>query len=251
MTGAEPDDRDGGAHGRGADGDPVSRGAVERADFPWARVSGLLGIDPAGAEVALRDADRSREAVREASRAFLDADDDRRAGRVPSSPIAAHPDFPTGVAMSLVGAGVLWGETSFVPAIALRAAKDLHEDGEDELAASFIALVGETAEPGRDDAAAWAAQSLLVAVLQRSGTATDADALARDLAAHSVPLDLWRDDDPTLPDDALAWHGGALVEGMGPRRDRTALTVEGAEDYLQALMRDMLRDDEAEADGEV
>lgn len=226
-----------------------AHGALDRPDFPFSRVASLLGLDPAGAEVALRDAERSREAVRDASRAYLAADDDRRAGRTPSSPIAAHPDFPTGVGMSLIGAGVLWGETAYVPAIALRAAKDRFLDGDDELAASFVALVQQTALPGRDDAEAWGAESLLVSLLQRSGSASDADALARDLAAHAVPIDLWRDDDPVLPDDSLAWHGGALVEGMGPRRDERSLSVEGVEDYLQRLMTEMLRDAEAEDDG--
>lgn len=222
--------------------------AIDRPGFPLERVATLLGLDAASAEVALRDADRSRAAVREASRAFLAADDERRAGRVPSSGIAAHPDFPTGVGMALVGAGVLWEATELVPAIALRVAKDHHEDGEDDLAASFLAVVQQTAVPGRDDAEAWAAQSLLVSVLQRSGSATDADALARDLAAHAVPIDLWRDDDPHLPDTTLAWHGGALVEGMPPRRDDRALSVETAQEHVQSLLVEMLREAEAETD---
>lgn len=228
---------------------PTNR-AVDRSDFPWGRVSGLLGVDPADAPVALRDAERAGEAVAAASRAFLQADDDRRAGRTPSSPIAAHPDFPTGVGMSLVGAGVLWGQTAHVPAIALRMAKDHYEDGDDELAASFIALVQQTAEPSRDDAEAWSAQSLLVAVLQRSGDPAAADALARDLAAHAVPIDLLRDAAPHLPEESMDWHGGALVEGMPPRRDDRALSVESAEEHLQRLMTEMLREAEAEEDGD-
>lgn len=222
--------------------------ALDRPNFPWQRVAGLLGLAAADAPVALHDTDAAREAVIAASRAFLAADDDRRAGRVPASPLGAHPDFPTGVGMSLVGAGVLWGETALVPAVALRVAKDHHEAGDDELAASFVAVVQQTALPGRDDAEAWAAQSLLVSILQRSGSPADADALARDLAAHAVPLDLWRDADPHLPEDSLDWHGGALVAGMPPRRDDRALSVEGAEEHLQQLMTEMLREREAEDD---
>lgn len=224
-------------------------GAIDRPGFPIAHVADLLGLDAAGAEVALRDAERTREAVDGASRAFLAADDDRRAGRTPSSPIAAHPDFPTGVGMALIGAGVLWEATALVPAIALRVAKDHHEDGDDALAASFIAVVQQSAAPGRDDAEAWAAQSLLVSVLQRSGRAEDADALARDLAAHAVPIDLWRDAAPHLPETTMDWHGGALVEGMPPRRDDRSLSVESAEEHLRTLMTGMLRDAEAEDDG--
>lgn len=218
-------------------------------EIPVDRVAAVLGLSAADAPEILRDTVRARAAVREASDAYLEADEDQRAGRAPTSAIAAHPDFPTGVAMALIGAGVLWGETSRVPAIALRAAKDHHLDGRDDLAASLVSLLQEAAQPGRDDAEAWAAQSLLVAVLQRSGDPGDADALARDLAAHAVPLDLWRDDDPHLPDDSLAWHGGALVEGMPPRRDERSLSVEGAGEHLTALMTQMLRDAEAEADG--
>ena len=60
-------------------------------------------------------------------------------------------------------------------------------------------------------AVAWAAQSLLVSILQRSGSPARAEEIARDLAAHAIPIDLWRDDDPSLPDDSMAWHGGAFV----------------------------------------
>lgn len=225
-------------------------GPLGRPEFPVARVGALLGLSPERAEVELADPGSAREAVLAASRAYLRADDDRRAGRTPSSAIAAHPDFPLGVAEALVGAGVLWGVTEHVPAIALRAAKDHHLDGRDELAASFVALVQETARLGADDAEAWAGQSLLVAILQRSGDPAAADALARDLAAHAVPLDLWRDDAAHLPDDSLAWHGGALVEGMPPRRDERSLSVEGAGEYLEQLMTRMLRDAEAEDDGD-
>lgn len=222
--------------------------AVDRPGFPLSRVAEVLGLDAADAQLTLRDPERSRHAVREAVRAYLAADDDRRAGRPPSSPIAAHPDFPTGVGMALVGAAALWEATDVMPAIALRVAKDLHEDGDDALAASFIGVVQQTAVPGRDDAEAWAAQSLLVSVLQRSGRPLEADALARDLAAHAVPLDLWRDDDPRLPETSMDWHGGALVAGMPPRRDDRALSVETAEEHLQALLTQMLRDAEADED---
>ena len=222
--------------------------ALERAAFPWSRVAGVLGLDPGEAEVALRDEGLAAAAVLEASRAYLTADDDRRAGRTPASAIAAHPDFPTGMGMSLIGAGVLWEVVDLVPQIALRVAKDHHEDGEEELAASFAAMVGEFAESPRDDALAWAAQSLLVDASRRAGRPDRADALARDLAAHAVPLDLWKDDDPTLPDDSMAWHGGAFVEGMPPRRDGRALTFEEAGAYVDALLADTLREREAEGD---
>src|SRR5690625_6591394 len=78
--------------------------ALARLNFPYQRVARRLGIDPGGSELALRDADRARDAIADASRAFLTADDERRAGRTPSSPIALDPDFPTGVGMSLIGA---------------------------------------------------------------------------------------------------------------------------------------------------
>src|SRR5690625_5651482 len=82
--------------------------ALARLNFPYQRVARRLGIDPGGSELALRDADRARDAIADASRAFLTADDERRAGRTPSSPIALAPDFPTGVGLSLIGAGRLW-----------------------------------------------------------------------------------------------------------------------------------------------
>lgn len=223
-------------------------GALARRDFPWARVAGLLGMDPSGAEVAMRDAERARAKVRAAAQAFREADDDRRAGRTPGTALAAHPDFPTGLGMSLVGASVLWDTPDVTAELALRVAKDHHEGGEDELAASFIALIQEVAQPGRDDAAAWAAQSLLVSVMQRQGDAAGADALARDLAAHGIPIDLWRDAAPCLPEDSLAWHGGALVAGLGPRRDDRAISVEAAQEHLQELLEAMERDRDAEKD---
>lgn len=246
--------------------------ALSRPDFPFARVARRLGLDPSGAEVALRDGEQTREAISRASRAFLAADDDRRAGRIPVDPIALDPDFPTGVGMSLVGAAVLWEYREFVPQIALRVAKDHYEDGRDDLAASFIALVHESVEPGQggvpgDDgapgpsgaqadgsapgdgeASAWAAQSLLVSVLQRSGSPAQADEIARDLAAHNIPLDLWRADDPTLPDDSMAWHGGAFVGGIPPRRDERHLSYEDVHDYLDQLLADMRREEAAEAE---
>ena len=107
-------------------------------------------------------------------------------------------------------------------------------------------------EPGErsdDDALAWAAQSLLVSVLQRSGDPARADEIARDLAAHAIPIDLWRDDDPTLPDDSLAWHGGAFVGGIPPRRDERRLSFEDVHDYMNSLMADMQREQAAEDDG--
>ena len=225
---------------------PVS--SLDGASFPWARVAGVLGLPQEGAEVALADADRARDAVREACAAYLEADADRRAGRAPTSAIAAHPDFPTGLGMSLIGASVLWGETEHLPPLALSVAKDQFEMGEDALAASFLAIIEETARPGRDDAAARAAQTLLVAILQRSGAPAQADALARELVAANAPLELWRDDDPSLPEGSMAWEGGALVEGLGPRSDERTLTVEGAQEYLAMLLRDTLREDQAEGD---
>ncbi|MFC7458652.1 hypothetical protein ACFQS2_15795 [Brachybacterium sp. GCM10030267] len=230
---------------------PSRDAALARPDFPFARVARRLGIDPAGAVVTLRDDDRARAAIAEAARAYLEADDARRAGRSPSTPIALDPDFPTGVGMALVGAAVLWDARELVPRIALRVAKDHYEDGADELAASYIALVQESVDPGEsssDDASAWAAQSLLVAVLQRSGDPAQADEIARDLAAHGIPLDLWRGDDPTLPDDSMAWHGGAFVGGIPPRRDERSLSFEDVHDYMNTLLSDMRREQEAEGD---
>lgn len=222
--------------------------ALARPDFPYQRVARRLGIDPGGAEVELRDGDRARDAVADASRAFLVADDERRAGRAPSSPIALDPDFPTGVGMSLIGAGMLWEEKRYIPQIALRVAKDHHEMGEQDLAASFIAVVQETAEPERDDAEAWAAQSLLVAVLQRAGAAAQSAEIAQDLVDHAVPLELWRQDDPSLPDDSMSWHGGAFVGGIPPRRDERHLSYEDVHDYLDQLLAEMRRAEEAEGD---
>jgi hypothetical protein len=185
-----------------------------------------------------------------AGRAYLEADADHRAGRTPGSPLAAHPDFPTGIGMSLVGASVLWDVTDLIPAMALRVATDHLEDGDLELAGSFAAMVGQFAREGTDDAEAWAAQSLLVVVLGRGGRPADAEALARDLAAHGIPVDLWKDSDPHLPDDSMAWHGGAFVEGLPPRRDGRALSVEEAGAYVEALLADTVREFEAEREGE-
>lgn len=228
---------------------PTRDAALSRPDFPLARVARRLGLDPAHAEVTLRDDDTARAAIARSVQEFLATDDDRRAGRPPATALALDPDFPTGVGMALVGAAVLWEARDLVPKVALRVAKDHHEDGADELAASYLALVQESVDPGErrdDDALAWAAQSLLVAVLQRRGEPAQADALARDLAAHGIPIDLWRDADPTLPDDSMAWHGGAFVGGMPPRRDERSLSVEDVHDYLETLLADMRREQDAE-----
>lgn len=227
--------------------------ALATPGFPTARVAQRLGIDPAGAELALQDDALVRAALERSVEEFLAADDERRAGRTPTSRLALDPDFPTGVGMALVGAAVLWEARDLVPKVALRVAKDQHEDGADELAASYIALVQESVDPGErsdDDALAWAAQSLLVSVLQRRGDAARADEIARDLAAHAIPIDLWRDDGPTLPDDSMAWHGGAFVGGIPPRRDERRLSFEDVHDYMNTLMADMQREQEAEEDGQ-
>ena len=232
---------------------PTRGAALARPDFPYARVARRLGLDPAAAEVTLRDDEAARAAIARSVEEYLTADDARRAGRTPDSPLALDPDFPTGVGMALVGAAVLWDAGDLVPRVALRVAKDHHEDGADELAASYIALVQEAIEPGSDsadDAIAWAAQSLLVAVLQRSGDPARADEIARDLAAHSIPLEMWRDDDPTLPDDSMAWHGGAFVGGIPPRRDERSLSFEDVHDFMNTLLADMRREQEAEGDGD-
>ena len=231
---------------------PMRETALSRPDFPVARVARRLGLDPAGADLALRDDEQVRAALESSVEEFLAADDERRAGRMPTSELALDPDFPTGVGMALVGAAVLWEAQDLIPKVALRVAKDHHEDGADELAASYIALVQEAVEPGErsdDDALAWAAQSLLVSVLQRSGDPARADEIARDLAAHAIPMDLWRDDDPTLPDDSMAWHGGAFVGGIPPRRDERRLSFEDVPDYMNTLLADMRREQEAEEDG--
>ena len=231
---------------------PMRETALSRPDFPVARVARRLGLDPAGADLALRDDEQVRAALESSVEEFLAADDERRAGRMPTSELALDPDFPTGVGMALVGAAVLWEAQDLIPKVALRVAKDHHEDGADELAASYIALVQESVEPGErsdDDALAWAAQSLLVSVLQRSGDPARADEIARDLAAHAIPMDLWRDDDPTLPDDSMAWHGGAFVGGIPPHRDERRLSFEDVHDYMNTLLADMRREQEAEEDG--
>ena len=231
---------------------PMRETALSRPDFPVARVARRLGLDLAGADLALRDDEQVRAALESSVEEFLAADDERRAGRMPTSELALDPDFPTGVGMALVGAAVLWEAQDLIPKVALRVAKDHHEDGADELAASYIALVQESVEPGErsdDDALAWAAQSLLVSVLQCSGDPARADEIARDLAAHAIPMDLWRDDDPTLPDDSMAWHGGAFVGGIPPRRDERRLSFEDVHDYMNTLLADMRREQEAEEDG--
>lgn len=151
--------------------------------------------------------------------------------------------------MALIGAAVLWEMEELVPPMALRVAKDHYEDGNDELAASYAALVQESVDPGEDsasDAFAWAAQSLLVSVLQRSGDPARAEEIARDLVAHAIPLDLWRDEDPTLPDDSLSWHGGAFVGGIPPRRDERSLSYEDVHDYMNSLLAQTRREQEAE-----
>ncbi|WP_233190806.1 hypothetical protein [Brachybacterium sp. UMB0905] len=232
--------------------DRARASSLDRPDFPFQRVARRLGLPRGDAEVTLRDPERARAAIANAVEAFLAADDARRAGRAPTSAIALDPDFPTGVGMALVGAAVLWEVRELVPQVALRVAKDHHEDGAEDLAASFIALVQESITPGADrelDATAWAAQSLLVDVLQRAGDAAGADVIARDLAAHHIPLDLWRDDDPSLPDDSMAWHGGAFEGGIPPRRDEQALSYEDVHDYMNALVADMRRERDAEQDG--
>lgn len=230
---------------------PTRREALARPDFPLARVARRLGVDPDQAELVLHDDERVREAITRSVEEFLVADDARRAGRAPTTELALDPDFPTGVGMALVGAAVLWDARDLVPRVALRVAKDHHEDGADELAASYIALVLESIEPGEDsteDAVAWAAQSLLVSVMQRSGSPAQADEIARDLAAHAIPIDLWRDDDPTLPDDSMSWHGGAFVGGIPPRRDERSLSFEDVHDYMNTLLADTRRAQEAEGD---
>ena len=228
---------------------PTRREALARPDFPFARVARRLGVDPAQAHLVLHDDEKVRAAISRSAEEFLAADDERRAGRPPSTELALDPDFPTGVGMALVGAAVLWDARDLVPRIALRVAKDHHEDGADELAASYIALVQEAIDPGQDstdDAIAWAAQSLLVSVMQRSGSPAQADEIARDLAAHAIPIDLWRDDDPTLPDDSMSWHGGAFVGGIPPRRDERSLSFEDVHDYMNTLLADTRREQEAE-----
>lgn len=230
---------------------PTRDAALARADFPFTKVARRLGIDPAEAEVALRDDDRARAAIARSIREFLEADDARRAGKAPATAMALDPDFPTGVGMALVGAAVLWEARDLVPTVALRVAKDHYEDGADELAASYVALVQESVDPGADnrgDALAWAAQSLLVSVLQRSGSPAQADEIARDLAAHAIPIDLWRDDDPTLPDDSMSWHGGAFVGGIPPRRDERSLSFEDVHDYMNTLLAETRRAQDAEGD---
>ena len=225
--------------------------ALSRPDFPFARVARRLGLDPAGAEIALRDDETVRAALARSIQEYLAADEDHRDGRPPATALALDPDFPTGVGMALVGAAVLWEARDLVPRLALRVAKDHHEDGADDLAASYLALVLESIDPGedsRDDALAWAAQSLLLSVMQRSGDPARAAEIARDLAAHAIPLDLWRDDDPSLPDDSMSWHGGAFVGGIPPRRDERSLSVEDVHDYLSTLLAETRREQDAEDD---
>jgi hypothetical protein len=87
-------------------------------------------------------------------------------------------------------------------------------------------------------------------VLQRSGDPARAAEIAADLAAHAIPIDLWCDDDPTLPDDSMAWHGGAFVGGIPPRRDERRLSYEDVHDYMSTLLADKRREQEAEEDGQ-
>ena len=94
---------------------PTRDAALSRPDFTVARVARRLGLDPAGAELALRDDERVRAAIADSVQEFLAADDERRAGRAPSSDLALDPDFPTGVGMALVGAAVLWQARDLVP----------------------------------------------------------------------------------------------------------------------------------------
>src|SRR5690625_7201973 len=82
--------------------------ALARPHFPYQRVARRLGIDPGGAELSLRDAARARDVIADASRVFLAADDERRAGRIPSSPIALDPDSPPGGGWGRLVAG-WWG----------------------------------------------------------------------------------------------------------------------------------------------
>src|SRR5699024_1834634 len=147
-----------------------------------------------------------------------------------------------------IGAGMAWEEKELIPQIALRVAKDHREMGEQDLAASFIAVVQATAEPERADAEAWAAQPLQVAVLPRAGAAARAAEVAPARVDHPVPLELGRQDDPSLPDGSLSWHGGAFVGGIPPRRDERHLSYEDVHDYLDQLLADMRRDEEAEGD---
>ena len=86
-------------------------------------------------------------------------------------------------------------------------------------------------------------------MLQRSGSPAQAEEVARDLAAHAIPIELWRDDDPTLPDDSMAWHGGAFVGGIPPRRDERSLSFEDVHDYLDSLLQETRREQQAEGDG--
>ena len=223
--------------------------ALSRADFPLARVARRLGLSSEGAGAVLRDPERARTAVSASITAYLAADDAHRAGHPPTSAIATDPDFPTGVGMALVGAALLWDARDLIPPVALRVARDHYEDGADELAVSYIALVQESVDPGGEaeqDSLAWAAQSLLVAVLQRSGAPAQAAEIARDLVAHGIPLDLWRSEDPQAPDDSLAWHGGAFVGGIPPRRDERSLSFEDVHDYLATLLADTRREQQAE-----
>src|SRR5699024_4586080 len=94
---------------------PTRRQALARPDFPFARVARRLGVDPAQAETVLHDDERAREAIARSVEEFLVADDERRAGRAPSTALALDPDFPTGVGMALVGAAVLWDARDLVP----------------------------------------------------------------------------------------------------------------------------------------
>ncbi|MCS6712413.1 hypothetical protein JSY14_10385 [Brachybacterium sp. EF45031] len=202
----------------------------------------------------LGDPETAREAVTRRVRDYLEAcralDTGQMTAAAGEGPqeIARHPDFPTRLGMALVGAATLWGVLEPLPGLALRVAQDLAEDGEDGLAAGYAQLVRDLAVPGRHDAEAWTAQSLLMRLHQRSGSPAQADALARDLVAHGAPLDLDQRRDPSLPDDTLAWTGGALVEGMPPRTDGRALSVEDAQEHLRVLLSDTLREIQADED---
>jgi hypothetical protein len=228
---------------------PPHERALARPASPSGGVARLLGIDPSEAEIVLHDEERMHRAISEAGTCLP-----RGRRRSPRGPHPALGDRhgprvpPPARAWRCSGPPPSGEQREDVPRIALRVAKDLYENREDDLAASFLGLVQESVDPGGDEASAWAAQSLLMQIMQRSGDPAKADEIARDLAAHSIPLDLWRDDDPTLPDDSMAWHGGAFVGGIPPRRDERHLSYEDVHDYLDQLLTGMRREQEAEQD---
>ena len=221
--------------------------ALQQDGFPARRVAARLGLDPDRAGELLHRDDVMQQAVRSSVQQYREALQAERGGHPVPEPLATDPDFPVATGQALVGAVLLWEVHEELPPLALAVARELYDMGETELASSYLSLAQQYAEPDRDDEVAWAAQSLLAAVLTRAGASVQAQEVAADLAAHGIDPNLWQQDDPRLPDDSMAWHGGAFVGGIPPRRDERHLSVEDVQDYLAQLLRETSRTQDVES----